>query len=168
MLLRIAFLAISLFFIQALNSQNISGLQNKKLIKSDDISSMIESGIGILLGGKIPGNVDSVVISYDAEKNLKGKIYYKEYSGGYFTVSCLAADRKVQAEMSKAQFTQSASPAEFSIDLKSGLPDNSEYASVFLRIDVSKKQGGTGNVSVFQLNKKWKTNLDVKNIVINK
>lgn len=169
MLLRIAFLACFLFFIQALNSQNLSGLQNKRLIKSDDISSMIESGIGILLGGKIPGNVDSVVISYDAEKNLKGKIYYKEYSGGYFTVSCLAADRKVQAEMSKAQFTQSssASPVEFSIDLKSGLPDNSEYESVFLRIDVSKRQGGTGNVSVFQLNKKWKTNLDAKNVVIN-
>lgn len=169
MLLRTALLACTMLFLQSLYSQNYSGLQNKKLIKSDDLTSMVESGIGILLGGKIAGQVDSVIITYDAEKNLKGKVYYKDYLGGFFTVSCMAADRKVQSEMSKSQFTQASTsnPAEFSIDLKSGLPDNKEYESVFLRIDVSKKQNGTGNVSVFQLNKKWKTNLDAKNIVIN-
>lgn len=169
MLSRTALLACAILVSQSIFAQNFSGLHNKKLIKSDDLSSMVESGIGILLGGKIAGQVDSVIITYDAEKNLKGKVYYKDYLGGFFTVSCMAADRKIQTEMSKAQFTQvsSSSPAEFTIDLKSGLPDNKEYESVFLRIDVSKKQNGTGNVSVFQLNKKWKTNLDAKNIVIN-
>ncbi|MBK6936756.1 MAG: hypothetical protein IPH18_07595 [Chitinophagaceae bacterium] len=48
--------------------------------------------------------------------------------------------------MTKFQFAQSASisPVEFTIDLASGLPENKEYESVYLRIDVSKKQNGTG------------------------
>ena len=90
------------------HAQNFSGLQNKKLSRVDDVSSMLESGLGSLFGGKLSGHVDSVVVSHDAEKKLKGKVYYTGYEKGFFTVSCVSTAKQKQTEFKSFRFSQAA------------------------------------------------------------
>ncbi len=154
--------SISLF------AQNFSGLENKKLLKSDDLSSLLESGIGALFGNKIKGDIDSVVVKQDAERVLKVKIYYSGYPAGYFSVSVLNGARQVQKEFSVFQFSQISNPsvAECTIQMSTIVADNTAFDSPLLRIDVSKKMNGTGSVSVFNLNKKWQSTVNNANVVI--
>src|SRR5687768_14923963 len=79
--------------------QNFSGLQNKRLNKIEDVSSMLESGIGSLLGGKISGKIDSVVVLYDSEKTLRVKIWYTDYVNGFFTVSVIDGAKQKQSQV---------------------------------------------------------------------
>src|SRR4051812_42621238 len=111
LLLIITILAGTLFC----SAQNISGLQNKSLSRVDDIGSLLESGLGSLFGGKLTGRVDSVVINQDAEKRLKGKIYYTGYEKGFFTLSCMSSAKQKQNEFKAFRFSQAAkaSPVEF-------------------------------------------------------
>lgn len=162
-------LTVCLFCSFALFSQNYSGLENKKLLRSDDVSSLLESGIGILFGNKLSGDIDSVVVKQDAERILKLKIYYTGYLNGYFSVSVLNGSRQVQKEFSVYQFSQTSNPsvAECTIQMSTIVPDNTELESPLLRIDISKKKNGTtGKVSVFNLNKKWQSTINNSNVVI--
>ncbi len=149
-------------------AQNFSGLQNKKLNRIDDVGSLLETQISNLFGSKLAGKVDSVVITYDAEKTLKGKIYYTEYINGFFTVSVINAAKQRQRETTIAKFSQAsqASPFEFTLQLTPDVPKGTNLESAFLRIDVAKKDGGTGNVNVYALNKRWKNELDPQNVII--
>ena len=150
------------------SAQNFSGLQNKKLNRVDDIGSLIESQLGSLLGGRISGDVDSVVILWDAEKNLKGKIYYREYLNGYFTVSVMNASRQKQNEIVAATFRQADKPnvAEFSLNMADAVPKGAAFESPYLRIDISKKENQSGKVVVLALNKNWRNALDPQNVII--
>ena len=162
----IALLLISSVCCQA---QNFSGLLNKRLNKIDDISSLLETGIGSLFGGKISGQIDSVVVTSDAEKSLKVKIWFKEYANGFFTVSVMNETKKKQGEITVAKFSQAAKPSPFecTLSLSSEVVKGTMIESPYLRIDVAKKENGIGNVSVFGLNKKWKNELDPQNVVVN-
>src|SRR5688572_7611527 len=166
----IALLTVTLTVI-AVNSsaQNFSGLQNKRLTRIEDVSSLVESQIGNLLGGKINGKIDSVVVTVDSEKILKGKIYYTEFINGFFTVSVLTASKQRQNEIVTTKFSQAAkpSPCEFTLQLAESVPKGTRIESPFLRIDVAKKENGTGNINLFSLNKSWKNELDPQNVIIN-
>ncbi len=150
-------------------AQNFSGLQNKKLNKIDDMGSFLESQLGNLFGGKISGRIDSVVVTWDSEKTLKVKIWYADFVNGHLTVSAMAASKQKQNEVVAAKFSQAtkASPVECTLQLDAGVPKGTRLESAFLRIDVSKKENGSGNVNVFALNKNWKNELDPQNVVVN-
>ncbi|MGB3007307.1 MAG: hypothetical protein WBC06_12405 [Chitinophagaceae bacterium] len=149
-------------------SQNFSGLQNKRLNKFEDLGALLETGIGSLFGGKLKGQIDSVVVTYDSEKKLKAKVFYTGYENGFFTISCMNAAKQKQTEFVSFKFSQAAkaSPVECTIDMEAAVPANTNLESAYFRIDVSKKENGSGNISVFLLNKKWKSNLDARNIVV--
>ena len=149
-------------------AQNISGLQNKSLSRVDDIGSLLESGLGSLFGGKLTGRVDSVVIKQDAEKRLQGRIYYTGYDKGFFTLSCMSSTKQKQNEFKTFRFSQAtkASPVEFTIDMEASVPPNTNLESPYLRVDVAKRDGGTGNVTVLMLNKKWQSTQETRNMVI--
>ena len=162
---------LSIIFVTTtqLNGQNFSGLQNKKLIRIDDLGSLLESQLGGLLSGKIKGTVDSVIVTSESEKTLKAKIYYSGFLSGFFTVTTLNATKQKQNEITAAKFSQAsmASPAECLLQLDPNVAKGTKLESPFLRIDVSKSESGSANVNLYGLNKNWKKDLDPQNVVIN-
>ena len=81
----IYFLSTLLLLSITARTQNFSNLQNKKLNKIDDVGSMVESGLGALLGGgKIKGDIDSVVVVNDSERELQVKIFFRGFDNGFF------------------------------------------------------------------------------------
>ncbi|HQZ49214.1 MAG: hypothetical protein KBA90_07090 [Chitinophagaceae bacterium] len=168
MLIKSFLLIASLSCTISLFSQNYSGLENKKLLRSEDLSSLLESGIGALFGNKLSGEIDSVVVLKDAERILKVRVYYKGYANGFFAVSVMGASREKQNQFSIFQFLQTSNPsvAECIIEMNKVVPDNTTLESPYLRIDISKKKNSTGNVKIFNLNKKWQSTVNNSNIVI--
>ena len=156
------------FLASVCTAQNFSGLQNKKLNRIDDLGFLLESQIGSLLGGRIEGDVDSVTITWDSEKTLKGKIWYREYLNGFFTISVMDAGRQKQNGIVSANFTQGEkpSPAEFTLEMAESVPKGTLIESPYLRIDISKRSDRSGKVKVFALNKNWKNELDPQNVVL--
>ncbi|MBI3139909.1 MAG: hypothetical protein HYZ15_15130 [Sphingobacteriales bacterium] len=149
-------------------AQNYSGLQNKTLTRVDDMGSFLESQIGNLFGNKLSGKIDSVIVTWDAEKTLKARVYYTGYINGYFTVSAIGSAKQKQNEVVAAKIRQSAAPSpyECTLQLAASVPKGTKLESSFLRIDVGKKENGVGNVSVFNLSKNWKNELDPQNVVV--
>lgn len=148
--------------------QNISGLQNKKLNKVEDIGSALESLIG-RLGGKIEGNIDSVIVLTDSENELRVKIWYTGYVDAFFNVSAMTANRMRQATIKSAAFIQSTttSPAECVLTFDDRDATELVTETPFLRIDISKREGGNGKVKVFQLDKMWKSGAYAPGVIIN-
>ncbi|MEO5564014.1 MAG: hypothetical protein ABIR18_11280 [Chitinophagaceae bacterium] len=159
---------LTLIIATSSQSQNFSGLLNKRLNRVDDVSSMLESGLGSLFGGKLSGQIDSVVVTHDAEKKLKGKIYYTGYANGYFAVSCVSSAKQKQSELKPYKFSQvsKTSPVEFTIDMDAAVPPNTGIESPYLRIDVAKRENGGGNITVLLLNKKWQSTQETRNMII--
>lgn len=168
MLTKVISLFVCLLFLAEVHAQNFSGLESKKLNRSEDLSSLLETGIGSLFGNKLKGSIDSVVVKQDAERTLRVLVYYQGYEGGFFTVSTLDPARKKQDQFDVFQFaqTEKASPAECVINMRSGVADNVAFESGYLRIDVGKKKGSVGNVSAFTMNKKWQSTVNNKNIIV--
>lgn len=121
-----------------------------------------------LFGNKLSGEIDSVVVLKDAERILKVRVYYKGYANGFFAVSVMGASREKQNQFSIFQFLQTSNPsvAECIIEMNKVVPDNTTLESPYLRIDISKKKNSTGNVKIFNLNKKWQSTVNNSNIVI--
>jgi hypothetical protein len=151
------------------SAQNFSGLQNKKLNRIDDIGSLLESGLGSLFGGKLKGTIDSVIVTYDAEKTMKVRVFYTGFDNGFFAVSTMSDAKKKQNEITAGKFSRAtaASPAECSLTMNASVAKGTKIESPYLRIDIGKSENKPGQVVVFALNKKWKTDLDPQNVVIN-
>src|SRR5688572_20093436 len=83
-------------------AQNISGLLNKKLDKIDDVASVLESGIGSLLGGgRVKGSIDSIVVLNDAERELQLKLYYSGYENALVKVQAINAQKQKQDDIKR-------------------------------------------------------------------
>ncbi|MCY7310587.1 MAG: hypothetical protein LH619_07400 [Chitinophagaceae bacterium] len=158
------FLCSSLFCI----GQNISGLQNKKLNKAEDLGSALESLIG-RIGGSVDGSLYSVIVLNDSENELRIKIWYTGYVNASFNVSAMTASRQRQIAIKNAKFKQStaASPAECILTFDDKEATGLVTETPFLRIDISKRQDGSGKVKVFQLGKMWKTGAYAPGVIIN-
>src|SRR4028118_772346 len=103
-------LLFSLLTCISVSAQNFSGLQNKKLNKIDDVGSLIESGLGSLLGGgKVKGSIDSVVVLNDAERELQLKIYYTGFENATLKVHASNAEKQKQDDVKKTQMALPAS-----------------------------------------------------------
>lgn len=166
---RFVWAAVFAFVTGICSAQNFSGLQNKRLNRIDDIGSVLETGIGSLFGGKIRGSIDSVIVTHDAERSLKARIYYTGFDNGFFAVSVMNDTKKKQGEVANGKFTQSAahSPAECLLTLNESVAKGTQLESPYLRIDIGKSENKPGSVIVFGLNKKWKSELDAQNVIIN-
>ncbi len=151
------------------SAQNFSGLQYKKLMQADNLSSLLESGLGALIGGKLTGKIDSVIVLEDAEKKLTVKIFYTGFQNAYFNLSIMNEKEQKQEEITTTKFSQAskASPAECQFTLTDKVVKGTKIESPYLKIGISKKENGIGPVTVFYLNKKWKNELDPENVIIN-
>jgi hypothetical protein len=157
MICRKQFICLLWFSIYALlaSAQDFSGLQYRQLKRSDDLSSTVESLLG-RIGGKLDGNIDSVVVQQDYAKELRVLIYYTGYTNGYFTVSTMALDKQRDPWITPVRFQANTSPAEAVLLLNDQLPRDGTAESPYLRIDISKTSGGAGQVRIFSLRKNWK------------
>jgi len=149
-------------------AQNFSGLANKRLRPIDDLGFLVESLVG-RLGGSIDGSLDSVVVLFDAEKELKVRIYYTGYQDGFFTVATMNESRQREIAVSSTQFSQTTagSPVECVLKLDEKLAGANGFESPYLRIDISKKENRPGKVKVFDLRKKWKPYVAPENVILN-
>ncbi|MGQ0738317.1 MAG: hypothetical protein ACT4OJ_04590 [Bacteroidota bacterium] len=160
--------ALAVFGVIAGHAQNLSDLQGKRLNRIDDLGTSLESLIG-RLGGKIEGNIDSVVVLADTEKQLRLQIYYTGYTSCFFTVSTMNGSRQREQQVIPAQFSQATvpSPVECVLILDDRTPKDALPSSPFLRIDISKREGNTGKVKIFELRKSWETDVAPQNVLIN-
>ena len=168
MIYRIAFASLYLLFSAfAGYSQNLSGLLNKKLNKVEDLGVMVESIFG-RLAGKVEGNLDSIVVTQDAELELRLKIYFTGFQGIYFNVYTMGASRQREPFISMAKFNQSVSgsPVEVVLKLDPKMTKVAEFQSPYLRIDISKKEDGPGKVRIFDLRKNWKIDVPAENLIL--
>lgn len=144
-------------------------LLNKKLVRLDDLSSVVESGIGSLLGGRVQGTLDSVVVTKDSERELQVKLWYRGYDQGL--VKLVATDRQKQRQKSiqgeEISLGGRSGPLVCMLQLDPALPGGQELESPFLRIEITKEAGRPGQVFNYVLNKRWKTDLDPENVVVN-
>lgn len=149
-------LLVGFFTTLASFAQNFSGLQNKKLSKVEDLGASLESLLS-RLGGRIEGNIDSVVVISDTEKELRVRIFYTGFVNGYFRVSTMNNARQSEQAVNACNFSQTAaaSPAECILSLNAGAPGSPLPESPYLRIDIAKKEGVAGKVRIFDLRKKW-------------
>lgn len=163
----IFFIALAVFSSQSCIAQNISGLQNKKLNKVDDLGSALESLLG-RIGGSVDGSIDSVIVLNDSENELKVKIWYSGYVNAFFNVSAMTVTRQRQVAIKNARFKQSTStsPAECVLTFDDREAKELATETPFLRIDISKRENGSGKVKVFQLGKKWKTGAYAPGVII--
>ncbi|MEO8582838.1 MAG: hypothetical protein ABI415_03515 [Flavitalea sp.] len=151
-------------------AQNISGLLNKKLNKIDDVGSVLESGIGALLGGgKIKGSIDSVIVLNDGEHDLQLKIYYTGFENAFLKVQASNAQKQKQEEIvkSETQLATTSTPIICSLTLKPDLTKGLSLESPFLKVEITKDNNKPGQVVNYSLNKQWKIDLDPQNVVIN-
>ncbi len=155
----LAVLSFAFFSVIPGAAQNFSGLQNKKLNKIEDLGFALESLLG-RLGGSVDGNIDSVVVTQEYEKELRLRIYYTGFQNAYFRVSTMSQVKKEEPWVTAVKFNQTErnSPAEAVLVLNARLPEDALSESPYLRIDLSKKQDGSGKVRVYQLQKNWKAN----------
>ena len=166
----IFFLSTMLLLSIAAWSQNFSNLQNKKLNKIEDVGSLVESGLGALLGGgKIKGDIDSVVVVNDSERELKIKIFYRGFENAFLKLATTDPSKQKQnaIKTSESSLAGKSSPLVFTMTLNPEYPKGQLLESPFLKLEISKESSKPGQVQTFSLNKRWKIDLDPENVVIN-
>jgi hypothetical protein len=163
------FLGTVLLLTMLASAQNFSNLLNKKLNKIDDVGSVIESGLGSLLGGKIKGDIDSVVVVNDSERELHLKIFYRGFENAFFKLSTTDPSKQKQNAVKKSEFslTGKSSPLTCVMTLSPDYPKGQLLESPFLKLEFAKDASKPGQVATYSLNKKWKIELNPENVVIN-
>ncbi len=153
----LAFVCALSFLINQSNAQDLTG---KELTKSDDVSSLVESGIGMLLGAsKIEGNIKKVTVIADAHNSLSVKINYDGFSGAWLKCSVVGPDKSKIKDIisSPVQFpTADSGEIEVALTLKDN-PQNEVVQSSMLKLLVCKREhDASGKVYAFMLDKEWK------------
>ena len=150
-------------------AQNISGLLNKKLDKIDDVASVLESGIGSLLGGgRVKGSIDSVVVLNDAERELQLKLYYTGFENALIKVQAINAQKQKQDDIKRAEVSLAGATAPLTcvLTLNPEFEKGRLLESPFLRVEITNDASKPGQVINYSLNKKWKVDLDPENVVV--
>ena len=145
-----------LIYASCADAQELIG---KELVKSDDVNSMVESGIGLLFGASsIEGDIKKVIVTADTHNKLSVKVTFDGYSNAWLKGSIVNAQKaKVDDIVSTpVQLATGSSEVEVSLSLKEK-PENDNIHSVLLKLLISKREGdATGKVIVFNLDKEWK------------
>lgn len=140
-----------------LNAQNLTG---KELNKTDDLNSLVESGIGLLFGAKtIEGEIEKVTVINDAVKTTTIKVEYSGFENRWLKASVIDASKAaidvIQSEAK--QLSEGSNETEIKLQLNSKAKTE-KTESVFLKLLVCKDTDDvTGKVFIYNFNKQWKS-----------
>ena len=160
---------LGLLISSLLTAQNFSGLQNKILVKANDMSAEIGNVLGSFFTKNFKGSVDSVKVLFDSEKELQLQIYFTGFENGYMKINVTDASKANQASVAQLgiDLTGKTSPQLCALKLKDDFPKGQFLESPFLKIESLKSQNKVFGIGAgFILNKKWKVDLDAENVVI--
>lgn len=162
------FLMIMTVFSPTLSyTQNISGLEGKKLTKLDDIGSAVVS----LFGSKdLEGDIKELIVTWDSENKLGFKMKYTGFETAYLRVQVLGPEKSNQNDVSKIEKDLTGTKDSLQLDLllKEDLQEGTYFESPFLEVKISKsKDKFGGKVFLYSLHKKWQENINPENLVIN-
>ena len=137
-------------------AQDMAG---KELVKNNDVTSLVESGIGLLFGASdIEGSVQKVVVVTDAPNKLSVKVSLTGFTSNWLK-GCLLDVNKTRIddiESASIQITEGLTEIEMLFKLKE-TPQNQVNRSLFLKLLVTKKEADpTGMVFAYNLDKEWK------------
>ncbi len=142
------------------SSANAQELTGKELVKSDDVSSLVESGIGLLFGASnLEGDVKKAVVTADTHNKLSVKVNFDGFSNAWLKGSFVNAEKARINDIvsTPIQLTTGSSEVDLSFSLKEK-PQSDNIHSVLLKLMICKREGdATGKVIVFHLDKEWKT-----------
>lgn len=150
-------LVLILVLINQINAQDLVG---KELVKSDDVSSLLESGMGLLFGaGNLEGDIKKVEVTADAYNKLSVKVSFEGFENAWLKGSITNAEKaKINdIESVPVQLTTGSTEMDVSFSLNEN-PQTEDIHSVLLKLMVCKKErDATGKVFAFHLDKEWKT-----------
>ncbi len=156
-----------------LAQNNFSGLQGKELQRVPDSEAFVEESANRLLGAgrNLTGAIESVKVTDDGERRLSISVRYSGFGGAKLWGDVRDGDRKVQGAVpGPSPLTLAAGPSqvELTFDLASGLPEDTAFASGFLRISLSRPDRTiAGVIRTFQLPKQWQQKVEPQNVLIN-
>ena len=163
------FFISGLLFFHLSTAQNFSGLQNKALVKANDMTVEITNVLEALFNKNFKGSVDSVKVLSDTEKELQLQIFFSGYENGYMKINVMDDKKANQVPVAQVglDLTGKTSPQICTLKLKEDFPKGQLLESPFMKIETLKNKNraigvGTGYI----LNKKWKIDLDAENVVI--
>ena len=131
---------VSILFILTsllVQSQNYSGLQNKDLVKIDDVAGLLSDIVS-----DFKGKIDGVTVLHDSERSLKIKITYSGTDKGYLFTRVLNRNKKSQSLIPKIdlKLDGKTSPQELEFLMSDSAPENTELSSSFLEIKISESK----------------------------
>lgn len=161
----LCFLTASLF--SRTRAQNFSNLQGKELTRVNE-NDLVTSGLSRLLGGKIEGSINRVVVTDDRERRLVVKVTYTGLDGTSLSGEVQGSDKRTQREIrsTPVNLTAATTEAELTFDLKEGLPEGTTLQSALLVLSVSKRNRAPGLVQSYSLPKSWQVSIRPENVVI--
>jgi len=137
-------------------SQKLIG---KELVKTDDLNSLVESGLGLLFGAKdIEGDINKVTVTDENFNGITIQIAYEGFTDNWLKGSVIdinkAAIREIESE--PVPLGSNNNDVEIHFELKGGI-ENDAIESAFVKFIVCKNEDDvTGRVFVYQLHKQWK------------
>lgn len=152
-----------------LQAQDFSGLLNKKLTPINDVATMVESGLGSLIGGgKIKGRIDSIIVVADAEQQLQVKVFYDGFENAIIKAYVTDAQKARLEAVKKTESSlgATANPVICNLALNTNFPKGQLLESPFLKIEITKTTNKPGQIFLYALNKKWKVDLEPENVVV--
>ncbi len=153
----LGFVCAITFLISNISAQDLTG---KELTKSDDVGSLVESGIGMLLGAsKMEGDIKKVTVITDTHNSLSAKINFEGFSGAWLKGSIIAPDKSKIKDIVSTPVqlpTSGSGEIEITFELKDN-PENKDIQSSLLKLLVCKRENdASGKVYAFILEKEWK------------
>ncbi len=138
-------------------SQDLTG---KELTKTDDLNSLVESGIGLLFGAKdIEGDISKVTVSNDSFNEVTLQVTFDGFSGNWLKGNIIRPDKTRIEEIASnpVPFSSGNEQAEIHFKLK-GDSSTGPIESSYIKFIVCKEEDDvTGKVYVYQLSKQWRS-----------
>ncbi|MGC9354464.1 MAG: hypothetical protein ACP5D9_11535, partial [Mariniphaga sp.] len=149
------------YFVLLLCMLFLSGIQNyaqnligKELVQTDDLNSLVESGIGLLFGAKdIEGDINKVIVTDENFNVITIQIEYEGFTDNWLKGSIIGTNKSVieEIESEPVPFISNSKDIEMHLELKSDI-ENDAIESAFLKLIVCKNENDvTGRVFVYQL-----------------
>ena len=136
-------------------------LKGKELIKTDNINSAVESGIGLLFGSKkLEGEIENVTVTKDSYNSLEIKVVFSGFANNWLKGSIINSEQRVLSEIKTEPIQLTSGENQKSIIFK--VDDRKEIEtleSAFLKLLVCEKERSvSGKVFLYHLPKTWTEN----------
>ena len=136
------FFISGLLFFHLSTAQNFSGLQNKALVKANDMTVEITNVLEALFNKNFKGSVDSVKVLSDTEKELQLQIFFSGYENGYMKINVMDDKKANQVPVAQVglDLTGKTSPQICTLKLKEDFPKGQLLESPFMKIETLKNK----------------------------